>query len=142
LVKKTGYLPLVFVVPAMLNIGLNALLIPRYGMLGAAWATLLAYPTLFGLTLWVAQTVYPIPYDYWRMAKPLGLAFGLSLLTNVVPHESLGVSLGLKTLILGAFPLGLLALGFVDADERRRLWSLGLRAWTSRRRPSETRKPA
>jgi O-antigen/teichoic acid export membrane protein len=142
LVKKTGYLPLVFVVPAMLNIGLNALLIPRYGMMGAAWATLVAYPVLFGLTLWVAQQVYPIPYDYWRMAKPLGLAFGLSLLTNIVPHESLGVSIVLKALILGAFPLGLLALGFVSADERRRLRTLGLRAWTSRRAASETRDPA
>ena len=139
LVKKTGYLPLVFIVPAMMNIGLNVLLIPRYGMMGAAWATLLTYPLLFGLTLWVAQKVYPIPYDYGRMAKPLILALGLSLLKDVVPSEPLVASLCLKALLLGAFPLGLVAIGFVSADERRLLRHLALRAWTSRRAVPETR---
>jgi O-antigen/teichoic acid export membrane protein len=142
LAKKTGYLPLVFVVPAMMNIGLNVLLIPRHGMLGAAWATLLTYPVLFALTLWVAQKVYTIPYDYGRMAKPLLLTLGLSLLENVVPSEPLVASLCLKTLLLGAFPLGLVVMGFVSADERRRLWHLALRARTSRRAAPETRDHA
>ena len=142
LVKKTGYLPLVFAVPALVNVGLNFLLIPRYGMMGAAWATLLAYPLLFALTLWVAQKVYPIPYDYGRMAKPLILALGLSLLKDVVPHEPLVRSLCLKALLLGAFPLGLVVLGFVTADERRLLRQLALRAWTTRRATPETRDHA
>jgi O-antigen/teichoic acid export membrane protein len=142
LVKKTAYLPLVFVVPAMMNVGLNLLLIPRHGMMGAAWATMLTYPLLFVLTLLVAQKLYPIPYDYVRMAKPLLLTLGLSLLKDVVPSEPLVASLCLKALLLGAFPLGLIAIGFVSPDERRLLWHLALRAWTSRRAVPETRDHA
>ena len=139
LVKKTAYLPVVFVVPAVMNVGLNFLLIPRYGMMGAAWATLLAYPLLFGLTLGVAQRLYPIPYDYGRMAKPLILALGLSLFKNVIPGEPLVSVLCLKALLLGAFPVGLVVLGFVTAEERRLLRHLALRVWTSRRTVPETR---
>jgi hypothetical protein len=90
----------------------------------------------------VAQKVYTIPYDYGRMAKPLLLTLGLSLLENVVPSEPLVASLCLKTLLLGAFPLGLVVMGFVSADERRRLWHLALRARTSRRAAPETRDHA
>jgi hypothetical protein len=103
---------------------------------------MLTYPLLFVLTLLVAQKLYPIPYDYVRMAKPLLLTLGLSLLKDVVPSEPLVASLCLKALLLGAFPLGLIAIGFVSPDERRLLWHLALRAWTSRRAVPETRDHA
>jgi O-antigen/teichoic acid export membrane protein len=119
LVKRTGTLPAVVLAPAALNIGLNFVLIPRYGMMGAAWSTLLAYPLLLVLMWWIAQRVYFIPYDYRRIAKPLAIAFGLSLFKDLIPTESLLVALALKTLVLATFPILLLAWGFVTAPERR-----------------------
>jgi O-antigen/teichoic acid export membrane protein len=119
LVKRTGTLPAVVLAPAALNIGLNLVLIPRYGMMGAAWSTLLAYPLLLILMWWIAQRVYFIPYDYRRIAKPLVIAFGLSLFKDLIPTESLLVALALKTLVLAVFPILLLAWGFVTAHERR-----------------------
>jgi O-antigen/teichoic acid export membrane protein len=121
LVKRTGRLAIVFLAPVLLNVGLNLILIPRYGMMGAAWATLLAYPVMFGLTLWLAQHVYPIPYDYRRIAKPLLLAFGLSFLKDAVPTESLLLAFAFKALLLATFPVLLLAWGFVTFEERRAL---------------------
>ena len=47
--------------PAALNIGLNFVLIPRHGMMGAAWSTLLAYPVLLGLTLWLLLRGIDVP---------------------------------------------------------------------------------
>lgn len=119
LVKKTAVLPLVFGVPALLNVGLNFLLIPSFGMLGAAWATFLSYPALFALILAVAQRVYPIPYDYGRMAKPLVVLLALSWAKALIPTDSLAVAVSLKALLLAAFPVALLALGFLDAGEWR-----------------------
>jgi O-antigen/teichoic acid export membrane protein len=119
LVKRTGRLAIVFLAPVVFNVGLNLVLIPHYGMMGAAWSTLLAYPVMFGLTLWLAQHVYPIPYDYRRIAKPLLLAFGLSLLKDAVPAESVLLALAFKALILATFPLLLLVWGFVTREERR-----------------------
>jgi hypothetical protein len=78
---------------------------------------------MFGLTLWLAQHVYPIPYDYRRIAKPLLLAVGLSLLKDAIRIESLLLTVAFKALILAAFPLLLLAWGFVTLEERRALWS-------------------
>lgn len=119
LAKRTVLLPAVLIAPAAMNIGLNFLLIPRYGIMGAAWATLAAYPVLFGLTLTVAQRVYPIAYDYRRMAKPLAIMFGLSLLKEAIPTtSSLATALCLKALVLCSFPLALLASGFVNGEER------------------------
>jgi O-antigen/teichoic acid export membrane protein len=128
LVKKTGVLPAVVLAPAALNIGLNFVLIPRYGMMGAAWSTLLAYPMLLGLTLWLAQRVYSIPYDYRRIAKPLLLTLGLSLIKDVLPTDSLLIALALKTLLLAAFPLLLVAWGFVTTRERRAIGQRVFRA--------------
>lgn len=138
LAKKTAHLPLVFTVPAMINVGLNFVLIPRYGLMGAAWATLLAYPVLFGLTLWVAQRVYPIPYDYGRMVKPLILTLGLSLFKDAIPSEPLVSAICLKGLLLGAFPVGLIIFGFVTAGERRLLRQLTFRVVGSHRAVPET----
>ena len=119
LMKRTGLLAVVLTAPVVLNVGLNFALVPSFGMMGAAWATLLAYPAMFAVTLWVAQRIYPIPYDYGRIAKPLLLAFGLSLLKGVVPDESLVVAIAIKALVLAAFPLLLLGMGFVTPQERR-----------------------
>lgn len=119
--KRTGYLPLIFGVPAALNIALNVLLIPRYGIIGAAWATLIAYPILFVLHLAVAQRVYRIPYPYRRMALPLVLMLLLSAGRDVVPAVPLALSLAVKLLLLAALPLGLWLLGFVTAEERAAL---------------------
>src|SRR5438046_4790875 len=53
---------------AAVNIGLNFLLIPPYGMMGAASATLVAYVVMFlGMTV-RAQQVFPVPYQWRRIA--------------------------------------------------------------------------
>jgi len=49
----------------------NALLVPRVGMLGAAWATTLAYATM-ALVLWgLTRPHYAVPYR-WRQVLALG----------------------------------------------------------------------
>lgn len=128
LAKRTALLPVVLIAPVAMNIGLNFLLIPRYGIMGAAWATLAAYPVLFGLTLMVAQRVYPISYDYWRMAKPLAIMLVLSLFKEAIPTTSLATAVSLKALVLCIFPLALLASGFVSCEERAVFRHLALRA--------------
>ena len=45
--KKTGWAPVISGAAALINVGVNLVLIPRYGMFGAAWATLIAYAFMF-----------------------------------------------------------------------------------------------
>ena len=56
---------LAFVIVAVLNMLLNGLLIPRWGTLGAAAATVIAFLAYFGLAYRWAQRQYHVPYD-WR----------------------------------------------------------------------------
>ena len=60
---------------AALNFALNLWLIPAYGMLGAAYATLAGYILIMVLRTWNAQQVYPVQYQ-WRRVAVLVLAAG------------------------------------------------------------------
>ena len=63
----------VAVVGAAVNVGLNLLLIPTYGMEGAAAATVAAYLVLAGGMAWLAQRLYPVPYEWRRLAIAVGV---------------------------------------------------------------------
>jgi O-antigen/teichoic acid export membrane protein len=101
---------------AALNFGLNVWLIPAYGMLGAAYATLAAYVLLMVVRTWNAQNVYPVQYQ-WRRVAILLLAAGA--LTGA--GEAFDRSLVLAAALTVAYPLLLLPLGFYLPAERKRL---------------------
>ena len=58
---------------AVVNISLNLILIPPYGMMGAAVATIAAYTTMFVGMSWWSQRIYLVPYQ-WRRVLTAGLA--------------------------------------------------------------------
>jgi O-antigen/teichoic acid export membrane protein len=59
LTGKTGYYPFIIGSAAIVNLGLNFLLIPRWGMMGAAWATVLSYLLLPLMIYPLAQRLFP-----------------------------------------------------------------------------------
>jgi O-antigen/teichoic acid export membrane protein len=101
---------------ATLNFGLNVWLIPAYGMLGAAYATLAAYVLLMILRTWNAQRVYPVEYQWRRVAIILLAAGALTGVGEAFRH-SLPLAFGLTL----AYPLLLATLGFYLPAERQRL---------------------
>jgi O-antigen/teichoic acid export membrane protein len=64
---------------ALLNIGLNCLWIPRFGLLGAAWATLLAYGLGLVLGWWLGRRVFPLPMLPANALKPIGAALVMAM---------------------------------------------------------------
>jgi O-antigen/teichoic acid export membrane protein len=101
---------------AALNFTLNLWLIPAYGMLGAAYATLAAYALLMVVRTWNAQKIYPVAYQWRRVAVLLLVAGGLTLAGEILPR-SLPLAVGLTL----AYPLALALLGFYLPIERQRL---------------------
>jgi O-antigen/teichoic acid export membrane protein len=101
---------------AVLNFSLNVWLIPAYGMLGAAYATLAAYILLMAVRTWNAQRVYPVQYQWRRVVVLLLAAGALTGIGEAFPH-SLPLAFGLTL----AYPLLLLPLGFYLPAERKRL---------------------
>ena len=63
---------------AIVNLTLNFALIPSYGRMGAAIATVVAYTLLFLGMAWRAQRVFPVPYQWRRVATLAVAAVGLT----------------------------------------------------------------
>jgi O-antigen/teichoic acid export membrane protein len=96
-----------------LNVMLNMLLIPRFGIVGAAWGTLIALVVACALLLRQLGTVAPIQGTYSGWGRPLGL---LALATAAgwavaraggaagLPPEAAAVAGGL--VLFAAFALG------------------------------------
>ena len=115
--NQTSYIPIITISSAVVDIILNLLLLPHYGMIAAAWAGLVSKMVMLVCVLWISRRVYPIQYENARLGKLLGLAlvvFGAGLL---VPQVSLPLGFALKTGILSIFPAGLLAFGFFQPEE-------------------------
>jgi O-antigen/teichoic acid export membrane protein len=101
---------------AVLNIALNLILIPPYGRMGAAIATVASYVLLFVVMAWRAQAVFRVPYQ-WRRVATLGLvAVALTVL-----GKSIDAPLALALALTAAYPLVLAPLGFYLPAERKRL---------------------
>lgn len=52
---------------AALTIVLNVLLIPKFGYVASAWATLACYVSMALVSYWLGQKYYPVPYEWWRL---------------------------------------------------------------------------
>ncbi len=101
---------------AAVNVGLNFWLVPRYGMVGAAVSTVAAYLVLFGGMTIYAQHVYPVAYQWRRVATVVLAAVGLT-----VAARSAGLTLALSIVLVAAYPFVLLLLGFYLPAERARI---------------------
>jgi O-antigen/teichoic acid export membrane protein len=114
--RRTQFNWVVTGIGAAVNVLLNVLLIPPYGMMGAAIATVAAYVVLFaGMTV-NAQLVYPVAYQWRRVATLAAAAVALTVLGKLLDVGPAGaVALTL------AYPLVLLVAGFYLPAERARL---------------------
>lgn len=70
---KTGGFVWALVPPVVLNVGLNLVLIPRFGLLGAVWATIASYVIALGLSILIARRHYPLPLP-WKALVQIGTA--------------------------------------------------------------------
>lgn len=117
--KKTQFNWVVTGFAALIALGLNLALIPPYGMIGAAISTLVAYTVMFvGMTA-RAQQVFPVPYQWRRLATVIGAAVALTVVGKWL-HVPLAGALALSAV----YPLVLLPLGFYLPVELRRIRGL------------------
>jgi O-antigen/teichoic acid export membrane protein len=114
--RRTGTNWLVTGLAAGANVALNVALIPAYGRIGAAIATVGAYTLLFVTMAWRANRVFPVPYQWRRVATLALAAVGLTVVGKVTDAP-----LGLALALAASYPLVLLLLGFYLPGERRRL---------------------
>jgi len=116
--KKTAWLPFLSIAAALVNIVLNLWLIPRWGMMGAAWATVGGLAVLFCGVGYVSSRLYPVKLE-WRRIAIIILAAGITfLLLWPLNNYRLLVSIPLKVLAFLAVPVVMWMAGFFSSDEK------------------------
>jgi O-antigen/teichoic acid export membrane protein len=116
LARRTIYFALFTGAAGLFNVALNFALIPPYGMVGAAFATAAAYAVLAGLYYWMAQRVYPTPYEPVKVLALLGLA-GVCSVPGFLTIEPHALEIAVKVLALVAFVAGARLTGVFSRGE-------------------------
>ena len=95
---RTAWLALFSWLAAVINLILNLLLIPPFGMLGSAWATAAAYVGLtvaYGIT---SYRLWPVVYESRRALPLVGLTLAFVAGTYLLPSSPGGGASGLEIL--------------------------------------------
>jgi O-antigen/teichoic acid export membrane protein len=120
--KQPGWIAALTILAAALNIGLNLLLVPRFGIMAAAINTLIAFVVLFALVYVAGQRAFPIAYQWGRLIRLFVLALALFAVGWwLVPTENLLVSIALKLILLACLPALLWFTGFLTPAEKARM---------------------
>jgi O-antigen/teichoic acid export membrane protein len=119
--NKTKYLAFIVGAGAAVNLGLNYLLIPSYGMMGAAVATVISNLLLPIGSYLVSKRYYPIKYEWGRVGK-IFLAAGLVYAGSLfIKNDSAAIAGLLKLASLLGFPLLLFAFRFFKPEETQKV---------------------
>ncbi len=113
--SKTWLTSLYFVCSALINIGLNIVLIPLLGTMGAALATLIAYVVLALVAYLVNRLIYPVSFEVglFLISLSIGIALylagsefvqGQGVVLTAAIYGSLCVLYGIALLVIGWLP--------------------------------------
>jgi len=111
--EKTKYFPVVTIAGALTNVVVNFLLIPVYGIMGAAFATLASYMVMATGLFIVSQKFYKINYEYFKIAK----VFLIITIASILIYLCDNMTLIIKLLLFTGYVLSLLLLRVVSKNE-------------------------
>ena len=111
--KRTGFFPLATGIAALVSVGATWLLVPSYGIIGAAWAKVVAY-LISAIMLYIfAQRVYPMKYEWGKVGSLIGLAAltywigTTSAVANVQPSARIILTISYALAVLALLGKGL-----------------------------------
>lgn len=103
------------------------ILIPRYGVLGAALATFISFSVILALNFWWSQRLRHIAYESGRVMKAAVPAILLALVYLLAPLRQGGwPHLLLGVIVLTVYPVIVISSGFFEKREKEQavlLWS-------------------
>jgi O-antigen/teichoic acid export membrane protein len=95
LIDKTYIGAYISIVGAIVTLVLNFLLIPTMSYYGSAIATIAAYGTMMGISYFLGNKYYPIPYDIKKITGYLGLSILFSIISFYYFRENYFVGIPL-----------------------------------------------
>ncbi len=86
------------VVPVILNLGLNLVLIPKYGLMGAVWATILSYALAIIIATILARRDYPLPIPVRAAVEITACSALMATAVYILPLDNMAP--GFVTLVI------------------------------------------
>ncbi len=120
---RTGMIGLISAGAAIVNLALNEILITRFGMMGAAWATVLGFLAIAAGSYYFSQRACPLDLPVGRVLRGLAAAFGVYF-AGREPHVAPVLAVAIKFALLLGFPFLLRAIGVLSHDELATFGSL------------------
>jgi O-antigen/teichoic acid export membrane protein len=118
----------------VVNIALNLALVPPFGIAGAGVALVASYVVVVGLMYVLTQRLFPVPYEWGRLARVVGVSALLVGVGEALLPSDGAAGLLSRAAVWAVYPVVLLASGFFTAAERR---------WLARlRRPADALRAA
>jgi len=100
------------------NLALNLALVPSLGIVGAGLALVASYLVVVALMYGFTQRLFPVPYEWTRLARVLLVSAALVLLGEFLLPTSGLAGLAARIALWLAYPAALLLVGFFTPEER------------------------
>lgn len=117
LTKNTKNIAWITIGSALLNIILNFIFIPVYGLMAAAINTLIAYLLFYIITQRISDNYFKIPFENRKLVILIMLGSALSSAIYFLPDMNFAAGFILKILLVGIFPLILYLFRFYERAE-------------------------
>jgi O-antigen/teichoic acid export membrane protein len=123
--KQTKILPLITGTAAIINILMNLWLVPRFGIIAAAWNTVLAYFISSFLTIWASRRILHLPVEWPRLLSMAMLALIAFFAFQWLETPNVGLSLLYKGVAYVTFVAILFRLRLLPREALMRLPLVG-----------------
>lgn len=114
---KTWIISLIWLVSAGINVLLNILLIPAYGRMGAALATMLSVVFINISYFYAVSRIYPVKFEYLKYLQVLLMMIAVNITATQI-HLDLGWRIVLKLALLLLFAGILVVTGYFTDSEK------------------------
>ena len=117
--KKTKVGAIIWIFAALVNLCLNFIFIPSYGIIGAALTTLIAFFIAFALTIWYSSRYFTFRIDWLSIIKSIFASIVMFLVISSLHFSSNMVNL-MATIIIGTISY-ILVLFFLRVFSRKEI---------------------
>jgi O-antigen/teichoic acid export membrane protein len=121
--NKTKYLAYINLSNGIFILILEFIMIPKYGIWGGAYATLIAFIYKITLTYYLSSRYYKVHFEFVRISKILLSAAIIYAVCYFISFDSVFLRFFLKSCIACLFPVLLFVFGFLTENEKQKLLS-------------------
>jgi O-antigen/teichoic acid export membrane protein len=115
---KTKLNAFAMVIAMAANIGLNFLLIPHMGKVGAAYATLATYIIRVALIYYFSQALFRIRYEWGKIFQLAAMSLALIFLSQYITVNGLALSFLFNFMLIILFPILVYFTGIFNPKEK------------------------